>query len=73
LVKVFGEPNCVGDGYKTDAEWCISVDGKVATIYNYKNGKNYLGDEGYDVEEITTWHIGGFDSSVVKEIDKILK
>jgi len=49
LVEVFGEPiRYDSDGTthmnnKTDAEWRISFeDGTIATIYNYKNGLNYL-------------------------------
>lgn len=71
LFEKFGEP--FDDGYKTDAEWEIEFsDGKVATIYNWKNGKNYNGSEGLDLDDITEWHIGGFDNSVVERIQKIL-
>jgi hypothetical protein len=60
LVGCFGEPTCDGDGYKVDAEWIVTfADGVVATIYNYKTGRNYCGEEGQDVEDITQWHIGG--------------
>lgn len=70
LFEKFGEP--FDDGYKTDAEWAIEFsDGKVATIYNWKNGKNYNGSEGLDLDDITVWHIGGFDKSVVERIQKI--
>ena len=62
LIEMFGEP-LEGDGYKTDAEWVIAFKrngGTVyATIYNYKDGRNYCGEEGLDVEDITDWHIGG--------------
>lgn len=71
LFEKFGEP--FDDGYKTDAEWEIEFsDGKVATIYNWKNEKNYNGSEGLDLDDITVWHIGGFDNSVVERIQKIL-
>ncbi len=72
LVEIFGEPN-KGDGYKVDAEWDVEFDdGTVATIYNYKDGKNYLGKDGLDVREIVDWHIGGFNrKSVDLVIDKI--
>lgn len=67
LVKVFGQPNAENDGYKTDAEWAIKFnDGTYATIYNWKNGHNYCGkNDGYDVEEIINWHIGGQNSDAV--------
>ena len=47
LLKAFGPPNPnLCDNYKTDVEWAFEfADGTVATLYNWKNGKNYLGDE----------------------------
>jgi hypothetical protein len=72
IVDVFGQPN-EGDGYKVDAEWIIQFsDGLVATIYNYKSGKNYNGNEGQKTEEITDWHIGGKDPKVVKRVTQLL-
>lgn len=63
LTAVFGEPTSDGDGYKVDAEWdLVFADGTVATIYNWKNGHNYLGEEGLPPECITRWHIGGHSS-----------
>lgn len=68
LVKRYGEPH-ESDGYKSDAEWVIEwEDGVIGTIYNWKNGKNYLGDEGEEVENITDWNIGGYKEIVVKRI-----
>jgi hypothetical protein len=63
IVELFGNPGC-GVDYKTDAEWIlefVTEDGEreVATIYNWKNGKNYLGESGLAVEDITRWNIGG--------------
>lgn len=67
LVGCFGEPTCDGDGYKVDAEWIITfADGVVATIYNYKDGKNYCGEEGLDVEDIREWHVGGYGNTGVE-------
>ena len=63
LVAVFGEPNFIGD-HKCDAGWLLTFSKfsgmycTPATIYNYKDGKNYLGDEGKVVEDITSWHVG---------------
>ena len=72
LVEVFGEPiRHESDGTthmsnKVDAEWRISFeDGTVATIYNYKNGLNYLGAEGKRVSEISMWNVGGYDERAV--------
>jgi hypothetical protein len=67
LVNVLGEPMTGEDTdeYKVDAEWHVEIhdeanghDGFV-TVYNYKTGKHYLGEDGLPVEEITTWHVGG--------------
>jgi hypothetical protein len=72
LVEVFGEPiRHESDGTthmsnKVDAEWRISFeDGTVATIYNYKNGLNYLGAEGKRVSEISMWNVCGYDERAV--------
>ena len=62
LLAAFGEPHGDGDGHKVDAQWAlVFADGTVATIYNYKNGKNYNGDKGLELFEITDWHVGGND------------
>jgi hypothetical protein len=72
LVEMIGEPNCENDGYKVDAEWRLEFDGVFHTIYNYKDGKNYCGAEGTDVEFITDWHIGGNDEEKAKEFKEFL-
>ena len=73
LVRIFGKPNAKGDCYKIDAEWEIQTPFGVATIYNYKDGKNYMGDEGVEVEEITEWHIGGHNKETAGYIvEKII-
>jgi len=59
LCRTFGEPEEETDGYKVDAEWYVDTPFGMATIYNYKDGKNYLGDEGMELDEITDWHVGG--------------
>ena len=58
LVDVFGQPVAV-DYYKIDAEWELKFQGVPFTIYNYKDGINYNGDQGTPIEKITEWHIGG--------------
>ena len=62
LVKLFGEPHVINAHDKTDASWYLLVDGHIMTIYNWKDGKNYLGEDGLNIEDITSWHIGGFDN-----------
>jgi hypothetical protein len=59
LVALLGKPNSEGDRYKTDANWDLTVRGKAMSIYNYKDGKNYLGFRGLKTKDITDWHIGG--------------
>jgi len=72
LVEAFGEPMSDGDGYKVDAEWVlVTPDGTFVTIYNYKDGKNYNGDCGYDVEDIRDWHIGGHDSKALEAVANV--
>ena len=61
---ILGEPIYKnGDGIddKSDVIWQIIVKSnpiEIITVYNYKDGKNYLGDEGKEVEQITYWKIG---------------
>ena len=59
LVEVFGEPAGCYDDYKSDCAWDLVINGTVCTIYNYKDGQNYCGEDGLLVEDITEWHIGG--------------
>lgn len=72
LKKIFG-PHTAGDGYRMDAYWKIKFsDGEVASIYNYKNGKNYCGNSGTPKTKITDWHIGGHSNVVVDRIIDII-
>ena len=60
LVDIFGEPEKTGHD-KTDVEWSILFDdGTTATIYNWKNGRAYCGEDGLEPEQITDWNVGGF-------------
>ncbi|NBW41238.1 hypothetical protein EBR25_09580 [bacterium] len=72
IVRIFGKP-CTGDGYKVDAEWVIRFsDGEIATIYNWKNGINYCGHDGLDVEDIRSWNIGGHSKAAVRRVTALL-
>ncbi len=75
LVTVFGEPHDPnGDNYKTDVEWAFEfADGTIATLYNWKNGKNYLGEaEGLELDDIYEWNVGGnSDKAVSKLLEKL--
>ena len=63
LTNLFGVP-IKDDAYKVDAHWSVKFsDGTVATVYNWKDGKSYLGEKGADVKDITEWHVGGFGPS----------
>jgi hypothetical protein len=67
--RLFGKPHDFFDDFKCDAEWYVEFDdGTVATIYNWKNGRNYLGDDAPPVEAITSWNIGG---NTYKAADKV--
>ena len=66
LVEIIGEPNSTSDGYKTDVEWAFERDGVVATIYNWKNGPNYIGRG--TIEDIDEWNIGGHDLTAANDM-----
>jgi len=74
IVKAFGKPNGVTDGYKIDARWCGFINGEVFTIYNYKSGKNYLGARGPATKFLKgdDWHIGGHDDAVVALVNEYI-
>ena len=70
LLQTFGAPNPnLCDNYKTDVEWAFKfADGTVATLYNWKNGKNYNGDEGLELNDIYEWNVGGFNEKAVSRL-----
>ena len=73
LVSKLGSPSDSYDNYKSDAEWYIEFeDGNVATIYNWKDGKNYCGEDGLPVQQIEEWHIGGRNTCVVEWVTDYL-
>jgi len=50
-----------GHDYKSDVVWQIIMSADpfdIIRVYNYKDGKNYLGDKGLNPEQITHWCIG---------------
>ena len=65
LVDIFGDPEDVSSTGKSDVQWSIEIDGVVATIYNWKNGPAYTGDDSIEVERIHDWNIGGHTQSTV--------
>jgi hypothetical protein len=73
LVEIFGRENNTGDDYKVQAEWSIKfADGIYATIYDWKEGKNYCGDDGISKEQVTNWHIGGTTKASVTHVMEII-
>lgn len=67
IVAEIGAPERYEEhGLKIDAEWRVCDAARKLggfTIYNYKDGPNYLGKDGTPVEQITEWHIGGRGST----------
>jgi len=73
LVELFGEPFENDGEYKTDVEWEIKFeDGVISTIYNWKNGKNYLGNDGIDISEMSEFNVGGFEKKSLTNIEGLL-
>ncbi len=74
LVSVFGKEHSEGSmDNKTLASWSIQFPDKtVATIYNWKDGKNYDPVDGLDKENIDMWHIGGKDEKAFHYITLLL-
>jgi hypothetical protein len=61
------------DDYKSDAEWAFEFeDGTIVTIYNYKDGFNYCGEDGTPLKYITDWHIGGYSEDAVTRVNETL-
>ena len=72
LVTLFGEPES-GDADKVDAFWSIRFDdGVTATIYNWKNGKNYCGSLAPTVDQITKWNVGGYEKAAAEHVRGIM-
>jgi len=77
LVEKLGEPLRNTITSKVDVEWVVTDGDRIFTVYNYKDGKNYLGDDGKSVERINSWCIGGKNPAsweLLKEVfpDKVL-
>ena len=70
LLAAFGPPNPrLTDNYKTDVEWAFEfADGTIATLYNWKNGKNYLRGEGLELNDIYEWNVGGKTEKAVSRL-----
>jgi len=75
LKKVFGDPHFLHEDGKVDCEWnfkfpsnATNRGNRTFTIYNWKNGINYLGKDGTPIKDIDIWNIGGFNKSVYWDV-----
>ena len=58
------------DDYKTDVCWGIRDDqGRTATIWNYKNGPAYCGEEVPNIEAIDGFSIGSNSPELIRELE----
>jgi len=59
---------------KTDIEFHGQFkDGRVFTIYNWKNGENHCGDRGLQPDQIKTWNVGGLDCTVYDDLKTVFE
>ena len=60
LLGKFGTPLGQSVDNKVDVEWHVEVESHESpiTIYNWKNGVAYLGKDGLNPTDVTTWNIG---------------
>lgn len=73
LYDAFGLPNVERkEGDAEDAMWFIYTQDGYVSIYNHKDGKNFLGEEGLPTNKITEWNIGGENEKIVDQIYKAL-
>jgi hypothetical protein len=80
LVQLFGEPNGGGSD-KSDLSWIIVLQDErseeerihVITIYDWKIGKNYCGDDGMDVEQNTNWNVGSHSKAGYHLLNRYIK
>lgn len=64
ICSLFGKPMHYEQSGKVDVMWVVKFsDDTVASIYNWKDGKAYLGDKGLSVDKIKQWHVGGHVNS----------
>ena len=82
LLNTFGKPTFEGGiETKIEVEWEVSFydpelkfnEDHIATIYNWKDGIRYCGEEeGLEVKNIKEWHIGGHSQDAVNCVMKAL-
>ena len=66
LTQVFGEPTYALEDpdEKVQTEWCVRLDGVVATIYNWKTQQTPRG--------LYRWHVGGFGRGEVEMVQQLV-
>jgi len=73
LCHMLGKPEFLINNFKSDVQWVLTFDdGSIATIYNWKDGKNYLGEEGTPIVQITNWNVGGHNERALKNVERLL-
>ena len=73
LISILGEPS-KSEMYKSDWSWIIQFDnGEQLEIYDWKVGKNYCGDHGLDLEDISEWHIGGYNQDLALTLKNLIE
>jgi hypothetical protein len=72
IVQVFGQPTFSGYDDKTDVRWLIATPEGIASLYNYKNGRNFNGPSGTATEEITNWQIRADGHAAAKWLQQAL-
>ena len=83
LVNTFGKPTIEGGmETKIEVEWELTFydptihfdEVQIATVYNWKNGKRYCGEEeGLEVQDIKEWNVGGHSKYAIQLVNKALK
>ena len=72
LESIFNKHGYDHDNFKTDGSWSLEFKENgsitIATIYNCKDGKNYLGNDGFDLDQIKSWNIGGFGVNAYNKV-----
>ena len=78
IIQIFGWPCYIGDDASDDrkvfVEWVLEFPSEqICTIYNYKNGYNYMGENGISVFDMEYWSVGGHNYEVINELKRILE
>jgi hypothetical protein len=66
LEQVFGAPTYADENPddKVQTEWCLRLNGVIATIYNWKTAQTPRG--------LYRWHVGGFGRGEVEMVQQLV-